>query len=74
MRVVVAEGSVVKPRFIIRVLPLKAQRLVDLVNTVKVYLSPRFVVGLPDDLACAVRYLFRGTQRIGMKIIGLWAI
>ena len=74
MRVVVAEGGVVKPRFIIRVLPLKAQRLVDLVNTVKVYLSPRFVISLPDNLACAVRHLFRRTQRVGMKIIDLRAI
>ena len=74
MRVVVAEGGVVKPCFIIRILPLKAQRLVDLVNAVKVDLSPRFIVGLPDNLACAVRHLFRGTQRIGMKIIDLRAI
>ena len=74
MWVVVAEGSVIKPRFVVCVLPLKAQRLVDLVNAIEINLAPRFVVGLPDDLACGIRNLFGRSRHVRMKIIDLWAI
>ncbi len=74
MWVVIAEGSIVEPRFVVCVLPLKAQRLVDLVDAIEINLAPRSVVGLPDNLACGIRNFFGRSRHVRMKIIDLWAI
>ncbi len=70
-RIVIPKRVVVQPRLIVKILPLKPQILLDIIDRQPFNSPPSLVRRLPDNLPFTVSHLQRSTNLIGMEVIEL---
>ena len=67
---------VVRPAFLVEILPLKTQRIVDLAYVEPGDLAVGAVMGGPDDFACGVGEFLRCAEVVELVVVGrcgFWA-
>ncbi|MNI56597.1 hypothetical protein D3C73_1116090 [compost metagenome] len=60
-----------QPRLIVKILPLKPQALLDVIDRQLLNRPPRLVRRLPDNLPFTVSHLQRRTNLVSMEVINL---
>ena len=60
-----------QPRLIVKILPLKPQVLLDVIDRQFLNRPPRLIRRLPDNLPFSVRHLQRRTNLVGMEVVKL---